>query len=294
MDVAEPRGRRGFSLIELLTVIAIIAVLAALMFPAIVAQRTRARRNACVSNLNQIAGGLRMYRLDNGAYPPALFGFVHGNGQVVMGLYPHWVRSRDEFVCPENPARLQLSTRDTMNMPGQPGGAGIYLTPPLPAPDMVAGRWAVGIAPNPLYPGGIRFPVGDSYDVSFMPTDTYPNNGVWERHYQRQWLPMLDLTRVDPSTAPLMGNTPEERARTYARQLVFRLPDDETLVTTCTYHRNYPDGWRPGQPLPSDSFDVVLFLDGHTEIRPSQQLNQYQDVAGDGNIGWAGWQIKAK
>jgi len=285
---------RGFSLIELLTVIAIIAVLAAFLFPVIVSQQTKARRNACASNLSQIAGGLRVYRLDNGAYPPALFGFVAGN-QVVSGLYPHWVTSREEFVCPENPFRGEMSARAAMAMPGDPGIATnqVNLTPPQPAPDMVQGTWVVNGNAPPLYPQGIRFPVGDSYDINVMPTDKV-TTGVWERHYQRQWLPQLDLTQTDLDTVPLMGATPRERARTYARQLVFRLPDAETVVSACTYHRDYPNDWQFGDRLPSDSFDVVLFLDGHTEIRPSQELNQYQDVDGDGKVEWAGWQIKAK
>jgi len=57
-----PRPPRGaFTLIELLVVIAIIAILAALLLPALVAARERARRTACANNLNQIGKGLEQY-----------------------------------------------------------------------------------------------------------------------------------------------------------------------------------------------------------------------------------------
>jgi prepilin-type N-terminal cleavage/methylation domain-containing protein/prepilin-type processing-associated H-X9-DG protein len=47
-------GRRGFTLVELLVVIAVVAILAALLLPALSRTRESARRAACVSNLRQI------------------------------------------------------------------------------------------------------------------------------------------------------------------------------------------------------------------------------------------------
>jgi len=67
---------KGFSLLELLFVIAVIAVLAALLLPAIGRARATAQRTACMNNLRQINLGVRMYADDSSdAFPPPKINF---------------------------------------------------------------------------------------------------------------------------------------------------------------------------------------------------------------------------
>ncbi len=73
----------GFSLVELLTVIAIIAILASIIFPVMGMVIGHSNQSACMSNLKQIAIAVQMYKQDNHGYPKILGSEVHNtNGDL--------------------------------------------------------------------------------------------------------------------------------------------------------------------------------------------------------------------
>ncbi|RXZ43225.1 type II secretion system major pseudopilin GspG [Crenobacter cavernae] len=60
---------RGFTLIEVLVVIAILGVLAALVVPKIMSRPDEARVVAARQDIASLGQALKLYRLDNGRYP---------------------------------------------------------------------------------------------------------------------------------------------------------------------------------------------------------------------------------
>ena len=67
--------RCGFTLVEMLVVMAIIATLAGLLLPAIFAAREEGRRTVCKSNLVQIGQALTIYANNNNSYLPGYPGY---------------------------------------------------------------------------------------------------------------------------------------------------------------------------------------------------------------------------
>jgi general secretion pathway protein G len=112
-------ARRGFSLIEILVVLAIIAILAAIIFPVFSAARGKARATKCMANLKQLGMAVEMYASDyDELYPWSKDVADHAVPQQ-WDEFPYWqawipympfiqdslnpyVRSRELWQCPSD------------------------------------------------------------------------------------------------------------------------------------------------------------------------------------------------
>ncbi len=84
----------GFSVIELLCVIAIVILLLAILFPVIGNARRRGAEAACISNLHQIGAATLLYSEDSGGRgPEVLFGEARA-------LLPYVKSNKQVFACP--------------------------------------------------------------------------------------------------------------------------------------------------------------------------------------------------
>jgi prepilin-type N-terminal cleavage/methylation domain-containing protein len=89
------RKDTGFTLVELLTVIAIVAVMATLLFSAVSGARTRSNQVVCRNNLRQAAVAVEMYQDDMGRRPRSF---------TRLAARPSIIRNPKVFICPADPA----------------------------------------------------------------------------------------------------------------------------------------------------------------------------------------------
>jgi len=82
-------GQKGFTLIELMIVIAIIAILAAILIPNFLHARAMSATYSCEGNIRQLATAMEEYAVDNsGTYAPSIAVLQAANGGVYLRNVP--------------------------------------------------------------------------------------------------------------------------------------------------------------------------------------------------------------
>jgi prepilin-type N-terminal cleavage/methylation domain-containing protein/prepilin-type processing-associated H-X9-DG protein len=189
--------RRGFTLIELMVVIAIIVVLAALLFPVFAHARLKAYETGCSTNLRQLQIALRSYSTDNDGHFPLQ---VITGGAVpqrwVNAIYPYGY-SKTIYACPLNAVTGDPASRSEPLAPMPEtsyyycaytlGGAGEMSIKDAAGTISLMDGWFLESA------GG---PQGKNYPMYYSPWATPQETADWVNNLPTQHVGVKELTQM--------------------------------------------------------------------------------------------------
>jgi prepilin-type N-terminal cleavage/methylation domain-containing protein len=117
--------QKGFSLIELLVVVAILAILAALLFPLTQTIKRSAERSVCLANLRKIGSGFHSYLGDNN-YKIFPRGAQGGSENYISYIYQYLPEDKI-YRCPSTKTPTDFTQRTyKINSTSAPGKGWLY------------------------------------------------------------------------------------------------------------------------------------------------------------------------
>lgn len=293
--------QRGFSLVELLTVIAIMALLMSIIVPAFNTARENANKSADIADMNTIRSALQQYYADHERYPPALMGYITQYDKTGVlkdvipadklknTLYPRRIASPEVFrpvfnqiqknkplgwitaarYPKKDPSRI--GTRPILDLNGdgkidsKDDTAGARQAFGPKDGFVVVGESKVTSLPQTANdPRAAKFYKLSGYDVAEVPI---PDSGFKDKKRFE-----LRYTLFWTQYALQKGGSAQDDPR----QLGYSDPPENTLVTWNSYFRSWNRDKDPAKWTPtSERKDVVLFLGGAAKSFKSDQIHKY-------------------
>ena len=239
--------RRGFTLIELMVVLAIVAVVSAITLGAFNSLSDTNQRTGCQANMAQVYQGLRQYMADNDGQPPR-YDPSQSAGSRGIGLWALWTFPSDadqDKVAPVNtkPNATYLRNVKVLHCPSDSEAIN-----------------AANVLHSDLYANADKTEYNMDYlsyqgqDVLEPPAYVFPATPPTFDADKTLYLPIRTTTSTDPQfKRQLIQKTSAVTAP------IPRPPSENTVVTWCQYHRLTRD------------YDNVLFFDGSVQLLPRVQ-----------------------
>lgn len=296
----QPAPPCGFTLVELLLVIAIIAIVSAIVVPSYRLTERHGHRSTCAAHLKAIGQALAIFREDYRCYPPDATEWLWTKEAVQAYRSTYGEDPPGDF-------GLGTAVGAAYNPDGTPintgvHGLGLYtlfylgayasVLPPYsvdPRLDRAANpelQFVVGLKDLPWFRGSGYITKLETFhcpanrnklsENDLQWRNLLPYAGGWNNYdmfYRRNfWNPGTMLLGPD------QGN----------RNLLQPYPPVDTVITWCPYHRHTKPPSGPGvpsldKPAVGDE-DLVLYADGSVRAVLSTQQNDVYKAAGD--FGW--------
>ena len=265
-------AKRGFTLIELMVVLAIVAVVSAITLGAFNSLSDTNQRTGCQANMAQVYQGLRQYMADNDGQPPyydptrpAYSTTVADSGRGI-GLWALWTfpdSTNPDKVAKvgEKPYATYLRNSKVLHCPADSEAIGWKAN--TTDPDVLHSELYADANKSEYNMAYLSY---QGYDVLEPPAYVYPPAEPTltdpEKVEKSLYLP---LRTTDNTTAPekqlFKRQLLQKSDRNLATPAIPRPPQENTVVMWCQYHRLTRD------------YDNVLFFDGSVQLLPRVQDN---------------------